>query len=237
MVYDRPAERRLRPFHSAGHETPSSRASRRTVDSDIPTTVEGSPSTDSMNGPPRLSIVKAPATCSGSPDATYASISSSLIVGGEPHGCLGDVVRLARRRARRDAEDAVARVQHPGPPAHVPPPGGRRLGRVRLAVDRPVELEHRVAADDDAVETRVIGADPGGNVRGLAAGEHEHVLGGREGATRLGLDAGDDRVLVDVRGEGQGLDARLPQQHEAGGRRRGEADLHPLTLAVECSET
>ena len=40
------------------------------VETDIPTTVDGSPSMRSMNAPPRLSIVKAPATCRGSPVAT-----------------------------------------------------------------------------------------------------------------------------------------------------------------------
>src|SRR5688572_18655536 len=65
-------------FQSRGQGTPSSETRRRRVDSDIPTTVDGSPSTRVMNGPPRLSTVNAPATCSGSPVATYAAISSSV---------------------------------------------------------------------------------------------------------------------------------------------------------------
>ena len=43
----------------------------------MPTTVEGSPSTRSMNAPPRLSTVNAPATSRGSPVSTYAAISAS----------------------------------------------------------------------------------------------------------------------------------------------------------------
>ena len=54
----------------SGHATSSSRTRCRRVDSDIPTTVEGSPSTRVMNGAPRLSTVNAPATSSGSPVAT-----------------------------------------------------------------------------------------------------------------------------------------------------------------------
>src|SRR6478735_7146452 len=65
-------------FHRAVHSTPSSRTRLRSVETDMPTTVDGSPSTREMNAPPRLSTVKAPATCSGSPEATYTSISASV---------------------------------------------------------------------------------------------------------------------------------------------------------------
>src|SRR5688572_14181391 len=65
-------------FHSSVHSTPSSRTRRRRLDTDIPTTVDGSPSTRSMNAPPRLSIVNAPATWRGSSEATYTSISASV---------------------------------------------------------------------------------------------------------------------------------------------------------------
>ena len=68
----RPHVRRAaqRRFQSDGQSTPSSRTRSRSVESDRPTTVDGSPSTRRMNGPPRLSIVNAPATSSGSPVAT-----------------------------------------------------------------------------------------------------------------------------------------------------------------------
>ena len=55
--------------------TPSSASSARSVGSESPTTFEGSPSMPSTNGAPRPSRVKAPATASGSPVATYAASS------------------------------------------------------------------------------------------------------------------------------------------------------------------
>ena len=57
-------------FHSCVHSTPSWRTRSRSVESDSPITVLGSPSTERMKAPPRLSTVNAPATSRGSPVAT-----------------------------------------------------------------------------------------------------------------------------------------------------------------------
>src|SRR5690606_6380281 len=130
------------------------------------------------------------------------------------------------RRAALHAVHAVARVQHPGAAAHRAPAPGGRLGGVRLAEDLAVELEHRVAADDDPVEVRV-GLDQARcDIRRLAPGQQQHVLGGGERAALGGFDRRDDGVLVDLRRQGLRLDARLPQQHESGGGGRGEAHAH-----------
>ena len=71
-----PCENVVRTYEATGavhrsvHRMPSSPHRCRSVDRDIPTTVEGSPSTRSMKAPPRLSTVNAPATCRGSPVPT-----------------------------------------------------------------------------------------------------------------------------------------------------------------------
>ena len=66
-------------FRSDIMSTSSSASIVRNVGSDMPITVDGAPVTDRMNGAARPSTVNAPATCRGSPLATYASISCSLM--------------------------------------------------------------------------------------------------------------------------------------------------------------
>ena len=56
-----------RQRHRSVTRTPSWVSSRRVSGSEIPITEDGSPSTPSMNQPPRPSMVHAPATWSGSP--------------------------------------------------------------------------------------------------------------------------------------------------------------------------
>ena len=174
--------------------------------------------------------MNAPATCSGSPEATYAAISASVTSDGEGDGCLGHRMGLVRVRAGPQAVHRVPGVQHAGVPAHRPPARGGRLGRVGLAEHLAVQLEHRVAPDHDAVEGRVLFGDAGRDIRRLPAREQQHVLGGREGAPFGCLDRRDDGLFVHVRRRGLGLDARLTQQHEPGGRGRGEQDAHGPTL-------
>ena len=211
------------------------RARRRAcarVESDMPTTVDGSPSTRSMNAPPRLSIVNAPATCSGSPEATYAAISASVTSDAKVTDACATACASTRLRSRTDPDDAVPGVQHARPAAHRPPARGRDLGGVRLAEDLAVDLEHRVAADHDPVETGLIRGDAGRDIRSLAAREQQDVLVRREAPTFGRLDVGDDRVLVHLGSHGERFDPRLAQQHEPGGGRRGEADPHGSTVAA-----
>ena len=105
--------------------------------------------------------------------------------------------------AGREPDDGVPGVQDAGAAAHRAPARGRVLGGVRLAEDLAVELEHRVAADDDPVEVRDVVGEPRGDIRGLAAREQQHVLVGRERAALGRLDRRDDGVLVDVGRDGE----------------------------------
>ena len=93
----------------------------------------------------------------------------------------------------------------------------RGIGQTTTTTDMPwriedfaADLEHRVAADHDAVELRIFGGDGRRDVGGLTPCEHEHVLVGRERASLVGLDRRDDRLFVDGGGARLGFDARLP---------------------------
>ncbi len=63
--------------HSCGQSMPTSASIRRSSGRERPTTLWWSPSIRSTKGPPRPSTENAPARSSGSPVATYASISAS----------------------------------------------------------------------------------------------------------------------------------------------------------------
>src|SRR5580692_9970657 len=63
--------------HNVVTPTPSLASRARSSGSEMPSTLPWSPSIPATNQPPRPSRVNAPATCSGSPLATYASISAS----------------------------------------------------------------------------------------------------------------------------------------------------------------
>ena len=70
-----------------------------------------------------------------------------------------------------------------GPAAHRAPAPGRDLGGVGLAEDLAADLEHRVAADHDPVESGLLRGDAGRDIRSLAAGEQQDVLVGLEAPT------------------------------------------------------
>lgn len=57
------------------------------------------------------------------------------------------------------------------------------------------------------------------------------MLFGSEGATGLLLSDGNGGVLIDIAGDCQRLNAALAEQHESGGRRRSEADLHDVNAS------
>jgi hypothetical protein len=101
-----------------------------------------------MNGPPRLSTVNAPATCNGSPVATYAAISASETSEAKVTAAAATAC-ASRAGCPGRPDDAVAGVQHARASAHLLPPRHGDLGSQRLAEHLPVELEHGVAADDD----------------------------------------------------------------------------------------
>ena len=67
------------------------------------------------------------------------------------------------------------------------------------------------------IEVRDVVGQARDHVGGLAPREQEHVLVGCERAVLGGFDRRDDRLLVDVGGDGEGVDAELPQQQEACG--------------------
>ena len=191
---------------SRGRSTPRRARGRaaRSVESDIPTTVDGSPSTRSMNAPPRLSIVKAPATCSGSPDGDVRVDLGIRHVAAKVTDASATACASRGSRAGREADDRVPGVQHAGAPAHRLPPRGRVLGGVRLAEHLAVELEHRVAADHDAVEV----GDRRRRARAATSAALRRASSStcssrREGAPLGCLDRRDDGLLVDVGSDGQ----------------------------------
>lgn len=123
----------------------------------------------------------------------------------------------------------MAGVEDAGAPAHRLPPGTGRLGRIGLAEDLPVELEHRVATDHDALET--LCRESVGDVGGFPPREKKDVFVGWERATLGGFGRRDDRFLIDLRSPGGRFDADLAQQHEASGGGGGEAHAHTTTVA------
>ena len=126
-------------------------------------------------------MVNAPATCSGSPVATYAAISSSRDVGEVHDGRARCAVAAGRVEVSRSA---VAGVQHAGATAHRPPAPDRVVGVVGLAERLAVELQHRVAAEHE------------GAVRGLR--RRRRRTSARPGAARARPGRGDDLRLVDA---------------------------------------
>ena len=78
-----------------------------------------------------------------------------------------------------------------------------------------------------------IRGDAGRDIRRLAAGEQQHVLVGVEApASRLPRPAAMTASSSTSGAMVTRLDPGLPQQHEPGGRRRGEADPHGFTVAA-----
>ena len=138
------------------HERPSSASRSLTSGRLRPTTLWWSPSIPVTNAPPRPSTVNAPATCSGSPVATYAAISSSVT---SAKWTVVDAVAAATLAGRGVAQ-AVTGVEHAGAAAHRLPAPGRLVGVVRLAERLAVELEHRVAAEHDRVVGQVVALRP-----------------------------------------------------------------------------
>ena len=96
----------------------------------------------------------------------------------------------------------------PDAPAHPPPPVARLVGVGGLAVHLAVELEHRVAPEDEGR-----GGQVGGHRLALGAGQQQGHVGGFEGAEPLG-GLGDRGVLVDVADD----DASAPRRPPAGWR-------------------
>ena len=155
----------------------------------------------------------------------------------------GDVQRLAGGDVRRDlvvvevgevddrgrgrrggaavdgVAQAVTRVQHARPTAHVAPAAHRFLGIGRLAVSLPVELEHRVAAEHQRARREVVALGDGG---ALELGELERQLGRREPV---------EPGLVDARDDHHRLDAGAAQGGQSGGGGRGEDQDHGYNRA------
>jgi len=116
-------------------------------------------------------------------------------------------------------------MEDAGGAAHLVPTAGRLLGRVRLAVDPAADLEHRVAADHDAVELSDR-RELVGDRRRLRPGEQQHQFGRRKVGAPLGCGGCGHSILVDVRRLRERLDPGLSQKQQSGGRGGGEADAH-----------
>ena len=148
----------------------------------------------------------------------------------------------AHRRTHGTAavvDEPVTRVQHPAAPALLQPSLASDVRLVGLAVDRAVELEGRVAAEEEAVEVgrhEPRGGEHVGVEHGLALepGEQLHELGGLERAALVRLGLGHGGLLVDARCDRDGLDARAAQGREAGGRGGGEVQAHPADATHLC---
>ena len=147
-------------------------------------------------------------------------------VGDERDGCRGHRVRFPCIFAGRQPIHAVTRMQDAGAAPHRVPPGGGDIRRQRLAENSSAEFEHGVAADDDSVELRILRGQSGGHIGRFSSCEQQDMLVRGERALLVRFDGSDDRFFVDLRRPGDRLDAGTAQQHETGGRRRGEADAH-----------
>ena len=167
------------------------------------------------NAPPRPSTVNAPATCSGSPVATYAAISSSVTSA----KCTVVEAVAGRDPAGRGVAQAVAGVQHAGAAAHRLPAADGLVGVARLAERLAVELEHRVAAEHQRAVGQVVARGDGG---ALELGELQRQLGRRQPVELRLVDAGDDHHRVE---------AGAAQRGEPGGGGRGQHERgHAVTL-------
>ena len=112
-------------------------------------------------------------------------------------------------------------VPHSGAPAHPLPPGDRLRGVGGLAVHLLVELEDRVAPQDQGAHRCVLGGlgagQPGRHRLALRAGEHQRdVLGGELAV--LAARLGHHGVLVHVGDQDVGRDTRTAQRLEPGRR-------------------
>ena len=125
------------------------------------------------NAPPRPSMVKAPATCSGSPRRRRRPPSRRRTRRRSARPCR----RTAPAGARSQVDQAVPGVQHPAAAAHRAPPRPGVVGVVGLAEDAAVELEHRVAAEHQQV----------------GAGRRQVALAGQPLDDGLGLELGKAR--------------------------------------------
>ena len=133
-------------------------------------------------------------------------------------------------------DEPVPRVQHAAAAPLGEPALAGDVRLVRLAVDRAVELERRVAAEDEPVDA--VRLEPRGREHrrveprfGLQPREQLHHLGGRQRAIgMLRRRRGDGRLLIHPGRERDRLDADRPQRREAGGRRRGEVEAHGLIV-------
>ena len=96
-------------------------------------------------------MVNAPATCSGSPVATYASISASVT------SAKWTVVATSRLDLppQGEVDEAVPGVQHAGAPAHPPPPPTASAASCGLAEDCAVERRARSRSRSPAVAARL----------------------------------------------------------------------------------
>ena len=112
----------------------------------------------------------------------------------------------------------------PCPPAICSQRAAGRLDGAGLADELPVEVEHRVAPDDHAVEPGPavdLGGHAPGDRTGLGQRERRDLLG-RGRVTELG----EQRVLVDVGDQHERLDARRAQHGTTGGGSGGENQAH-----------
>ena len=202
---------------------PSSRTSSRSVDSERPTTVLGSPSTRVMNGPPRLSMVKAPATSSGSP---AGHVGVDLVVGDVGEGDGGDGAASDATGSRRrgggrsaSARSAGARCGRAAPATVRGPPPARAACRRSPPSSSKAESPPKMSPS--------IGS-PSWSPRTASAFSRASswtiVAAGRGPCSASA--ASDGGGLVDVRGNDDRLDAGRAQQGEAGRRGGGQVEAH-----------
>ena len=148
------------------------------------------------NAPPRPSTVNAPATCSGSPVATYAAISASVT------------------SAKCTTVEAVAAATRPVAVSRRQWPVWSTPERPRIACQRrtassasrglaerlAVELEHRVAAEHQRAVGDLVAAATAAHLS--SASRSASSAGGRPVTSGL-VDAGDDHRRVEAgRAEG-----------------------------------
>ena len=136
------------------------------------------------------------------------------------------------RAAATHVNQPVPRVEHAGFAAVLPGATLGDLGHEGLPEGFAVEQKRRVAAEHEPVGQipRPCRAEARDNVFGLALAEERNLLFGGEGPAEIGFTIAHAGALVNVGGEGNGVDPGGLEHGTAGGRGGGEDQTHTPIL-------
>ena len=230
---------RQRRFQSDGQSTPSSRTRSRSVESESPTTVDGSPSTRRMNGPAEA-VDRERARDEQRLAGGDVGVDLGVVERREAHGRDIRAPDRAAHRAAAVVDEPVARPEVAVAAVLREPARARDLGPVRLAVDRAAGEERGVAAEDEPVDRLAVVRAPDDRLGLRPARAAAPCRMPRAGPARP-PSAATTASSSTPGAIGDRLDAGGAEGLQPGGRRGGEVQAHAPILpvrarAVECSE-